>query len=110
MPSVAVPSVNDGVTLNPPGTALCSVMVKVSVSPSTALALAIVNTGSVSSSLRIVPVAVDVAVTLAEVPETLRPTVNVSSSSSSASWVVATVNVCVSPAVPAKLIAAVFAV
>ena len=62
------------------------------------------------SSSRIVPVAVDVAVTLVAAPETLRPTVKVSSSSFSESSVVATANVCVSPAVPAKSIAAVFPV
>ena len=57
-----------------------------------------------------VPVAVSVAVTVAEVPETARPTVKVSSSSTTSSWAVATVKVFVSPAVPAKASPAVFAV
>ena len=58
----------------------------------------------------IVPVAVSVAVTVSEVPETDRLTVNVSSSSWSVSSVVDTVKTWVSPAVPAKLMAAVFSV
>ena len=57
-----------------------------------------------------VPVPVSVAVTVAEVPETARLTVKVSFGSASLSSVVATVNVCVSPAVPAKLSAAAFSV
>ena len=69
----------------------------------------IVGGSGVWSSLRIVPVAVDVAVTRAEVPDTLSATVNVSSDSSALSSIVATVKLCVSPAVPAKLIPAVFA-
>ena len=63
-----------------------------------------------SSSLVIVPVAVSLAVTVSEVPETARPTVNVSSASTSVSSVVATVKLCVSPAVPVKLSPAVFSV
>ena len=55
-----------------------------------------------ASSLRMVPVAVAVAVTAADVPETLSATEKVSSSSTSSSSVVATVNVFLSPAVPAK--------
>ena len=62
------------------------------------------------SSLVIVPVAVAVAVTLWVVPETAKPTVNVSSSSISSSSLVEIVNVCVSPAVPVKVRAAVFSV
>ena len=58
----------------------------------------------------IVPVAVSVAVTSAVVPDTLKLTVNVSSGSWSSSSVVATVNVCVSPAVPVKLSPDVFSV
>ena len=54
--------------------------------------------------------AVDVAVTVSEVPETLKPTVNVSSDSTTASSAVATVKVCVSPAVPANVSAVVFSV
>ena len=106
---VAVTSVKLGVTVRPPDTALSSVAVKVSGSPSAARASAIVTSGAPSSSV-IVPVAVSVAVTGNDVPETLRRTVNVSSVSAPASSVVATVNVCVSPAVPAKVSAAVFSV
>ena len=57
-----------------------------------------------------VPVAVSVAVTVSDAPDTARLTVNVSSSSFSLSSVVATVKVCVSSAVPAKLMPAVFSV
>ena len=56
------------------------------------------------------PVAVSVAVTVAEVPDTLRPTVKVSFGSTSVSSVVATVKVLVSPAVPVKVSAEVFSV
>ena len=92
--------------------------VKVIPAPSAAEASAIVSTAgsssvvrlALSSSLRIVPVAVSVAVTVAEVPETARLTVNVSSGSTAPSSVVATVKVFASPAVPAKLIPAVFSV
>ena len=63
-----------------------------------------------SPSSTIVPVAVSVVVTDSEVPETLRPTVNVSFASWYASSVVATVKVFVSPAVPAKVSAPVFSV
>ena len=62
------------------------------------------------SSLRIVPVAVSVAVTVSGAPETARFTVNVSSASTTESSVVVTVKVFDSPAVPAKLIPAVFSV
>ena len=58
----------------------------------------------------IVPVAVSVAVTSAVVPDTARLTVNVSFGSPSVSSVVATVKLCVSPAVPAKVSADVFSV
>ena len=54
-----------------------------------------------------VPVAGPVAVTASD-PETTRLMVKVSSSSSSSSSVVATVKVFVSPALPAKVMAAVF--
>ena len=62
------------------------------------------------SSSKIVPVAVSVAVTVCSVPETVRLTAKVSLASLTASSVVETVKVCCSPAVPAKLSAAVFAV
>ena len=64
----------------------------------------------VASSSLIVPVPVSVAVTVCVVPDTVRPTVNVSSPSTRASSIVATVKVRVSPAVPAKARAGVFAV
>ena len=67
-------------------------------------------TSGAPSSLRIVPVAVSVAVIDCEVSETVRLTVNVSSASTTASSVVATVKVCVSFAVPAKVSGVVFAV
>ena len=108
MPFVAVPSVKLGATVSPPGTALSSVTMKVIESPSLADASAIVNAAA-SSSL-IVPVAMSVALTVSSVPETARLIVKVSSGSLAASSVVATVKVCVSPAVPAKLSAAVFSV
>ena len=57
-----------------------------------------------------VPVAVSLSSTVSVVPETVRPTVNVSSVSSSVSSMVETVNVCVSPALPVKASASVFAV
>ena len=60
------------------------------------------RTTGVRSSSAIRPVAVSVAVTGDVVPETRRLTVNVSSSSSTASSMVGTVNVRVSPARPAK--------
>ena len=63
-----------------------------------------------ASSSVIVPVPVSVAVTVTVVPDTVKPTVNVSSPSTRASSVVATVKVCVSPAAPAKVSAAVFSV
>ena len=62
------------------------------------------------SLLVTVPVAVSVAVTGNDVPETFRLTVKVSSASRSASSAVATVKVCVSFFVPAKVSAAVFSV
>ena len=109
MPSVAVPSVKPGVTFRPPATALSSVTVKEIASPSLAEASAIV-TAALPSSLVMVPVAVSVAVTVTVVPETLRPTVNVSSVSTTASSVVDTVKLRVSPAVPANVSADVFSV
>ena len=107
---VAVPSVKRGVTVSPPVTALSSVTVNAIELPSTADASAIVTAGCVPSSSVTVPVAVSVAVTVVWVPETVRPTVNVSSFSTSASSVVATVKDCVSPRVPMKVMGAVFAV
>ena len=59
---------------------------------------------------RIVPVPVSVEVTPLGALETVRPTVKVSSPSNTASAVVETVNVCVSPALPAKLSAVALAV
>ena len=85
---------------------MSSVTVKEIASPSSALASAIVTVAL--SSLLIVPVAVEVAVTSWVVPETVKPTVNVSSASISSSSLVETLNVCVSPAVPLKLSAVVF--
>ena len=105
---VVVPSVKLGVTFNPPHTGLSSVTVNASWSPSSADASAIVTAGALSSS-KIVPVAVPAA-TVADVPETLRLTVKVSSVSLSASSIVATMKVCVSPSVPAKVMAVVFSV
>ena len=104
---MAVPSVKPGLTVSPPGTARSSFTVKTIGLPSPPDASPIVSTAGVSSS-RIVPVAVSVAVTVAVVPETVRLTVNVSLGSSLLSSVVATVKDFVSPAVPAKLSAAVF--
>ena len=105
---MAVPSVKLGVTVRPPATAASSVTVNSTPAPSSAEASAIVRVGK--SSLRIVPVAVSVDTTFSEVPDTVRLTANVSSDSTSVSSVVATVKVCVSPAVPAKVSAAVFSV
>ena len=105
---MAVTSVKLGVTFSPPATALSSVTVKLSESPSLAEASAMVT--AALSSLVIVPVAVSVAVTVTEVPDTARPTVKVSSASTTASWVVETVKVSVSPAVPVKVSAEVFSV
>ena len=105
---MAVPSVKLGVTPRPPATALSSVTVKVIESPSDALASSIVTAGA--SWLMMVPVAVSVAVTAVWVPETATLTVKVSSSSWSASSVVATANVFASPAAPAKASPAVFSV
>ena len=106
MPSAALTSVKDGVTLSPPCTALSSVTVKVIFSPSDAFASFTLT--AALSSLSMVPVPVSVAVTLSDVPETVRPTVKVSSASSTASSVVETVKVWVSLAVPVKVNAFVF--
>ena len=106
MPFAAVPSVKLGVTVRPPVTALSSVTVKVIASPSSAAASAIVT--AAPSSSRIVPVAISVVFT--DVLEAVKPTVNVSSGSRWESSVVATVKVCVSPCVPAKVSTAVFSV
>ena len=112
MPFVAVPSVKLGVTLRPPDTREDSATVNVSVSPSAADTSAIVTSGTMTpvSLSRILPVPVSVAVTVSVVPETVRLTVNVSSSSGLSSSGSATVKVRVSPHVPAKVSAAVFAV
>ena len=109
MPSVAVPSVKLGVTVSPPCTALSRVTVKVIVSPSLAEALSIVTTALPSLSV-IVPVAMSLTLTVSVVPDTDRLTVKVSSASTTASSLVATANVCVSPALPANVSAAVFSV
>ena len=82
---------------------------KVIESPSLAEASAIVTVAP-PSSLAIVPVAVSVAITSAEVPDTVRLTVNVSSASTAVSSVVETVKLWVSPAVPVNVSAAVFSV
>ena len=105
---VAVPSVKVGVTVRPPATALSKVTVKGMDLPSVALPPTMVRVAL--SSLLIVPVAVEVAVTLWVVPEILKPTVNVSSASISSSSLVETLKLCVSPAVPLKLSAVVFSV
>ena len=51
MPSVAVPSVNEGVTVNPPATASSSVTVNVIESPSSADASAIVRAAATARAL-----------------------------------------------------------
>ena len=106
-----------GVSVKPPGTALSSVTEKERASPSSARALVAVTEAETAgvlsdavSSLVIVPVAVSLAVTGCVVPETVRATVKVSSASTSSSSVVATLNACVSPAVPLKAMAGVLAV
>ena len=101
---------NEGVTVRPPAIALSRVTVKVSESPSSAETSATVTAACAPSSFLMVPVAVSVAVTVAEVPDTARPTVKVSWCSCVESSVVDTVKLCVSPAVPAKVRAAVFSV
>ena len=108
MPFVAVTSVKLGVTVRPPDTGLSRVTVNVMAPPSLPFASSIVTAGGLSSST-IVAVAEDVA-TVSEVPETVRPTVKVSSDSRRVSSVVATVKVCDSSAAPAKVSAAVFSV
>ena len=97
-----------GVTVSPPETAASSVTVKVIPSPSSADSSPIVTAGA--SSLLMVPVAVSLAVTGAEVLETLRLTVKVSFGSTSVSSVVATVKLRVSPAVPVNVSTPVFSV
>ena len=71
--------------MKPPDTGWSSVTVKVIALPSAALASLMVRAGL--SSLLMVPVAVSVAITL-ESPVTVKPTVNVSLGSSTASSVV----------------------
>ena len=90
----------------PPSSATlsCIPLVRMSVSTDS-----VIEVGCRSSS-SMVPVAVSAAVTATVVPDTVKPTVNVSSSSARTSSVVATVKVCVSPAVPAKARCAVFSV
>ena len=105
---MAVPSAKLGVTVKPPCTALSrDTRIEIAV-PSRLDADATATTAASSSS--IVPVAVSVAVTVSDVPETVSPTVNVSSASTTSSPAVATVKLFFSPAVPAKVIAAVFSV
>ena len=103
-----MPSAKPGVTVRPPDTALSSVTVKLIASPSAAEASAMV-TVALSSSV-MVTTAASPNVTPLGPPDTLRLTVKVSSSSTTASSMVSTVKVCSSPAVPVKLSAAVFAV
>ena len=81
---------------------------KVMPSPSSASASSMVT--SALSSLSIVPVASSVSVTVVPVgtSEAVSPTVKVSSPSKTASWVVDTVKLFVSLAVPVKVRAAVF--
>ena len=86
---------------------MSSVAVKVILSPSSALASFTVRVAV--SSLLMVPVPLSVAIT-PESPGTVKPTVKVSSLSVTSSWVVATVKVLVSLAVPVKLSAVVLAV
>ena len=81
-----------------------------SVSPSSSSVSPSSSSVSPSSSSVMVPVAGSPVVTPSGALETLRPTVNVSSSSTASSWVVATVRVCVSPALPAKVRAVVLGV
>ena len=102
---MAVPSVKLGVTVNPPDTSASSVTVKVSKSPSPADVSEIVNAAASSST--ITPFAL---VAFTALSETLRLTSNTSFASAAASSVVATVKVCVSPAVPAKVSVFVFSV
>ena len=109
MPLAAVTAVKLGVTVSPPATALFSVTVKVSESPSLADASMTVTVAAPSSSM-IVPTPVSVAVTGNDVAEACRLTVNVLFVPWLAFPVVATAKVCVSPAAPAKVRAAVFAV
>ena len=108
MPSTALTSVNDGVTVRPPCTASDNVTVKVIPSPSSALASAMVT--AALSSLLMVPVPVSVTVTVVPVgaSDTARLTVKVSFASTTVSSVVSTVNVFVSPLVPVKVSAVVF--
>ena len=80
MPLVAVPSVKLGVTVKPVSAAWFNSTVKVIESPSSADASSIVTFAGRSSS-SIIPVAVSVARTVADVPETDSRTVNVSSAS-----------------------------
>ena len=74
--------------------------------PSVALASLMVMVAPSLSFM--VPVPVSVEVMLSVVPETVKPTVNVSLLSRPVSWVVETENVSVSPAVPVKVSAVVF--
>ena len=83
---------------------------KVIESPSSADASATVTAGVAPSSSAMVPVAGSPAVTPEGAFDTLRLTAKVSSVSTTASSMVATVKVCSSPAVPLKLSAAVFSV
>ena len=102
-------SVKLGVTVKPPCTALSTVTTNEIAAPSVLDALPI-DTVALPSSLVIVPVAVSLAVTVSVVPETAKPTVNVSPASTTSSSLVDTVKVCCSPFAPEKLSAAVFSV
>ncbi len=90
------------------GLAFSNVTLNTISSPSSADASSMVR-GTAVSSLRTDPVAVSVAVIVSDVPDTARFTVNVSSGSTCQFSFVATVKVFVSPAVPMKRSAVVFA-
>ena len=101
--------------MKPLDTALSKAMVKVIVPPSSTLASEMVT--AALSSLLIVPVPVSVVSSKSSMErgrerssDTVKPTVKVSLLSITSSWVVCTVKVLVSPAVPAKVTAFVLAV
>ena len=88
---MAVPSVNEGVTVRPPGTALSSVTVKAMALPSSALALAMVTSaGGGASSSTIVPVAAKLTSNTLSPSQAVHFMVRVSSPSSSVSPVTLT--------------------
>ena len=94
-----MPSVNEGVTVSPPWTALSRVTVNVIMSPSAAEALSMVTAALPSSSLRVTSVLVKVSVVTVVVPETD----SVSSPSTTASSVGVSENVTVSAVLPAVI-------